>query len=89
VTDPVAGVSQVANPHLMRAQALGLAGWRVGGGRHRERVLPTPPGRQRIDPWLVRKDGPQASLDTVAVVVAARAARAGCTQHDLAAPDQH
>jgi hypothetical protein len=40
VTDPMAGVSQVANPHLMRAQALGLAGWRIGGGRHRERVPP-------------------------------------------------
>jgi hypothetical protein len=31
LADPVAGARQTANPHLVRTQALGLAGWRVGG----------------------------------------------------------
>jgi hypothetical protein len=39
LADPVADAWQAANPHLLRAQALGLAGRRVGG---------RPPRRERI-----------------------------------------
>jgi hypothetical protein len=43
LADPVADAWQAANPHLLRAQALGLAGRRVGG---------RPPRRERIDKCL-------------------------------------
>ena len=35
VTDPLAGARQGANPHLLRAQALGVAGWRAPPRRTR------------------------------------------------------